>query len=146
MKNSSAICHLLSAVYRRNGQAAISFVFIIGTIMLSIGVAVAVIAMSFLNSGYGFKFSNAAMAIATAGAEDALLRLARNKDFSSTYSVPVNSYSANVAVTQNSPSSGQAKIISSATVFFQQRKIQVVVAVNGTTSEISVLSWQLLTL
>ncbi len=130
----------------RNGQTAISFVFIIGTIMLSIGVAVAVIAISFLNSGYGFQFSNAALAVATAGAEDALMRLARNKDLASTYSVPIGNYSAGVTITQNSPSSGQAKIISNATVFFQQRKIQVVVAVNSSTSEISVLSWQLLTL
>jgi len=88
------------------------------------------------------------MAVASAGAEDALMRLARNKDFSSvsSYSVPVSSSSASVTVNQNSPAAGQAKIVSSATVFFQQRKIQVVVSVDGTTGQISLISWQLLTL
>lgn len=130
------------------GQSTISFVFLVGVIILSIGVTVAVIAASFLNSGYGFQASNGAMAVATAGAEDALLRLARNKDFSSPsgYSVPIGGNSASVTVSQNSPSAGQAKIISSGTILFQQRKIQVVVSVNATSGQISVLSWQLLTL
>lgn len=133
---------------RRRGQAALSFVFLIGVIVLSIGVAVAFLANSFLNSGYGYQAANRAMADAYAGAEDALMRLARNKGFSATsaYSVPVGSDSANVTVNQNSPSSGQAKIVSSATVSFQQRKVQVVVAVDSNTGQISLISWQLLTL
>jgi len=132
----------------KRGQAALSFVFLIGVIVLSIGVAVAFLANSFLNSGYGYQAANRAMAVASAGAEDALMRLARNKDFSSvsSYSVPVSSSSASVTVNQNSPAAGQAKIVSSATVFFQQRKIQVVVSVDGTTGQISLISWQLLTL
>lgn len=132
----------------RKGQAALSFVFLIGIITLSIGVTVALLAASFLNSGYGFQSANKAMALASAGAEDALMRLARNKDFSSVspYSVPVNSDSASVTVNQNSPLSGQAKIISTATSFFQQKKIQVIVSINSTTGEISVMSWQPLAL
>ena len=88
------------------------------------------------------------MSLASAGAEDALMRLARNKDFSSvsSYSVPVGSDSASVTVNQNSPVAGQAKIVSSATVFFQQRKLQVIVSVDSTTGQISLVSWQLLTL
>ncbi len=132
----------------RNGQAALSFVFLIGVIVLSIGVAVAFLANSFLNSGYGYQAANRAMAVASAGAEDALMRLARNKDFSSvsSYSVPVGSDSASVTVNQNSPSTGQAKIVSSATVSFQQRKFQVVVSIDSTTGQVSLISWQLLTL
>ncbi len=132
----------------KRGQAALSFVFLIGVIVLSIGVAVAFLANSFLNSGYGYQAANRAMAVASAGAEDALMRLARNKDFSSvsSYSVPVGSDSASVTVNQNLPATGQAKIISSATVSFQQRKIQVVVSVDGTTGQISLISWQLITL
>ncbi|MDO8664875.1 MAG: hypothetical protein Q7K44_05045 [Candidatus Liptonbacteria bacterium] len=132
----------------RQGQAALSFVFLIGVIVLSIGVAVAFLANSFLNSGYGYQAANRAMAVASAGAEDALMRLARNKDFSSvsSYSVPVGSDSASVTVNQNSPAAGQAKIVSNATVFFQQRKIQAVVSIDSTTGQVSLISWQLLTL
>ena len=132
----------------KEGQAALSFVFLIGVIVLSIGVAVAFLANSFLNSGYGYQSANRAMAVASAGAEDALIRLTRNKDFSSVsaYSVPVGNDSASVTINQNSPAAGQAKIVSSATILFQQRKIQVVVSVDGTTGQISLVSWQLLTL
>ncbi len=132
----------------KRGQAVLSFVFLIGTIILSISLTVALLAYSFLSSGYGFQASNRAMALASAGAEDALLKLARNKDFSavSPYSVPVGNDSASVTVAQNSPVSGQAKIISTATIVFQQRKIQVVVSVDSVTGQISLFSWQLLTL
>lgn len=132
----------------RKGQAALSFVFFIGIITLSIGITVSVMASSFLNSGYGFQAANRAMAVATAGAEDALILLARNKDFSSVapYSVPVGNDTASVTVNQDSPLAGQAKIISSAIVSFRQRKIQVIASINSTTGEISIISWQLLTL
>ena len=135
-------------LHSRRGQAALSFVFLIGIMVLSIGVTVAFLAASFLNSGYGFQAANRAMAVATAGAEDALMILARNKDFTSVspYSVPVGGDSASVTVAQNSPVVGQAKIISSSSAFFQQRKIQVVVSINGTTGQATVVSWQLLTL
>ncbi|HUX35435.1 MAG TPA: hypothetical protein VMV71_00185 [Candidatus Paceibacterota bacterium] len=138
----------LSALSPRRGQAALSFVFLIGIITLSIGVTVALLAASFLNSGYGFQSANKAMSLAYAGAEDALMRLARNKDFSSVsaYSVPVGSDSASVTVNQNSPVTGEAKIISTATSFFQQKKIQVIVAINSTTGEVDVISWQSLAL
>lgn len=133
---------------KKRGQAALSFVFLIGIITLSIGVTVALLAASFLNSGYGFQSANKATALAYAGAEDALMKLARNKDFSSVspYSVPVGSDSASVTVNQNSPLTGQAKIISTATSFFQQKKIQVVVSINSTTGEVNVVSWQPLVL
>ncbi|MEK7547025.1 MAG: hypothetical protein AAB536_02500 [Patescibacteria group bacterium] len=135
-------------LFSRKCQAAISFVFLTGIIMLSIGVTVAILAASFLSSGYGFQAANKATVLGYAGVEDALMKLARNKDFSSTsaYSVPVGGDSASVTVNQNSPVSGQAKIISTATVSFQQKKIQVVVSVNQTTGQIDVVSWQFLTL
>jgi hypothetical protein len=138
--------HLLSA--GKKGQAALSFVFLVGTITLSIGVTISLLAASFLNSGYGFRASNRAMALASAGAEDALVKLARNKDFSavSAYSVPVGNDSAIVTVNQNSPSAGQANIISTAAFSFQQRKIQVIVSINNMTGEISVISWRPLVL
>lgn len=135
-------------LHSRKGQAALSFVFLIGIITLSIGVTVSLLAASFLNSGYGFRSANKAMALATAGVEDALLKLNRNKDFSavSSYSVPVNGDSASVTVNQNSPLMGEARIISTAVSFFQQRKIQVIVSISSSTGQVDVLSWQLLTL
>ncbi len=142
---------LLSTFYflpSRKGQTALSLVFLIGIVIVSIGATIAFLSSSFLSSGYGFQAANRALAIATAGVEDGLVKLIRNKDFSAgtPYSVPVDNDSATVTVTQNSPVAGQATIISSGTALFRQRKIQVIVAINSTTSEVSVISWQLLTL
>lgn len=138
----------LSLLYPRRGQAVLSFVFLIGVIIVSIGATLAFLAASFLNSGYGFQAANRALALASAGAEDGLMQLARNKDFfaATPYSVPVGSDSASVTVNQNAPVSGQATIVSSATVFFRQRKIQVIVSINGATSKVDVMSWRLLVL
>lgn len=130
------------------GQTALSFVFLIGIVIISIGITLAFLTASFLNSGYGFQAANRALAIASAGAEDGLVKLIRNKDFSAAtpYSVPVGSDSANVTIIQNSPAANQATIVSSAAIFFRQRKIQVVVSINSVTGKVDVLSWQLLTL
>ena len=130
------------------GQTALSFVFLIGVIIVSIGALLAFLAASFLSSSYGFQAANRVLAIASAGAEDGLMQLVRNKDFSAPtpYSVPVGSDSASVSVTQNTPISGQATIVSSATVLFRQRKIQVIVSVNSTNTKVDVVSWRILTL
>ncbi|GEM_PF-527351 len=130
------------------GQAALSFVFLIGVIIISIGATLAFLAASFLSSGYGFQAANRALAVASAGAEDGLVKLVRNKDFSAPtpYSVPVGNDSASVTVNQNTPASGQATIVSSATVSFRQRKIQVIVSIGSTTGKVDVVSWGLLTL
>lgn len=138
----------LAIHYSHSGQAALSLVFLIGILIISMGAGLAFLSSSFLNSGYGFQAANRALAVALAGVEDALMQLARNKDFSaaSAYTVPVGSDSASVTVTQGSPVSGQATISSSALVSFRQRKIQAVVSIDSTTGKVSVLSWQLVAL
>lgn len=147
MKITLAISHSPFAIGRR-GQATLSFVFLIGTIIISIGLTVALLAYTFLNSGYGFQAANRAMAVSLAGVEDALIKLSRNKDFSSTspYLVSVGNDQASVTVAQNSPVSGQAKIVSDSTALFQERKLQVIVSIDGATGQTNVNSWQLLTL
>ena len=118
-------------------------VFFIGGIMLVIGITMAVIAVTFIDSGYGVQASNAAEVAATAGAEDAYLQLIRNSTFAATsgYNVSSGSASAIVTVTQSSPSAGYATAISQATVNGRTRKVQVVFSVNATTGQITVVSW-----
>lgn len=132
----------------RNGQTALSFVFLVGIIIISIGAMLAFLAASFLSSGYGFQAANRALAIASAGAEDGLMQLVRNKDLSAPtpYSVPVGSDSASVTINQNTPVAGQATIVSSATVSFRKRNVQVIVSIDSTIGKVDVVSWGLLTL
>lgn len=113
-----------------------------------IGVSLTFVVLSFITSGYGFQSSNRALAVAAAGVDDAIIKLVRNKDFSaaSPYDVPVGTYTASVTVAQNTPVSGQATIVSTAAVAAYKRKIQAVVAVNPTTGQVHLISWDQLTL
>lgn len=131
----------------RRGQAALSLVFLIGGIALLVSVTIAVIAISFLNSTFAFQSANRAYANATSGAQDALLKLARDDSFSDLtgYQVPYViggclSNCAFVTVNQVDPSK-QVEIISTATVFASTRKIKVVVAIDPNNGEVSVSSW-----
>lgn len=131
----------------RRGQAALSLVFLIGGIALLVSVTIAVIAISFLNSTFAFQSANRAYANATSGAQDALLKLARNDRFSDLtgYEVPyvASGCISNCAfVTVDQVDVGkQVEIISTATVFASTRKIKVVAAIDQNNGEVSVSSW-----
>ncbi len=132
----------------RKGQAALSLVFLIGGIIILIGVTVAFLTVSFINSGFGLQASDRARATASAGVYDAMMQLVRQGTFSAAtpYTVPVGSYSASVTVTQGAPIAGEVTILSKASVSFHERDIQAVAAVNATTGLINILSWKDLTL
>lgn len=127
---------------QRTGQAVLSLIFLMGGIMVMVGLTLAFIATSFVNSAYGFQASQRAQAVASSGIYDALMRLARDKDFSDAdYSVPLGDDSASVTVTQDSPVVGQATIVSIATVSRRKRQVRAVVSRNASTSRIVVVSW-----
>lgn len=123
------------------GQSFLALILLVGIIVVAVGVTLAFLATSAVNNIYAYKAAARAQAVAQSGAEDALLQLARNVQFStSSYAVAVGSDTATVAVTQNS-SAGTATVLSTATVSGSTKKVQVVVATNATTSAMSVVSW-----
>lgn len=124
----------------RRGQATLSFVILVGGIVALIGITVAFLATSFLNVGFGFDAGERALAVARAGNDDAMLRLVRDKNFASSYDVPVGAYTASVVVTQGAPAAGQATIVSSASVAARGKKIQTVVSVSATTGQVTLVS------
>jgi len=124
------------------GQAFLSLVFLIGGIVILIAVTLAFLVNSFIDTGYGYQALTQAEGVASSGAEDALLQIDRGVFTSNTsYSVPVGSNTASVTVTLASPSTGYDTILSSATVSNRTRKVNVIVAVNASTSQASVVSW-----
>ena len=135
----------------RKGQAALSLVFLTGGIIVLIGLSLAFLAISFINSSFGFRSANKALAVASAGVNDVLLQLVRNKAFpSQSYCVPsppptppCDKGSANVTVSQNIPSSGLVTIESQATSFASRRKIKVIVSISSTTTQVNLVSWEL---
>lgn len=132
---------------KNDGQMAMSLIFLIGGIMIIIGATLTFVIVSFLNSTYGFRDSSQALSIAQSGVQDAAIQLARNKDFASSgYCVPdlgCGVGTATVSVTQNSPSSGQATIVSYAVANSRQRRIRAVVSV-ASSGKIDFLSWEIL--
>lgn len=120
-------------------------VIFIGSIIALVGLLVAFLANSFIDTGYGLADSVSAEATAMSGAQDALLQLDRNANFSYAspgYSVAVGSSTTMVVVTQNSPSAGYITIVSTATVLQHTRAVDVVVSENTLTERMSVVSWQ----
>lgn len=128
------------------GQAFLALVFLIGSIVVLIGATLAFLATSFIDTGYGYQALTQAEAVANSGVQDALIKIDRGV-FTPTcnctaYSLPVGSSTANVAVTLASPSVGYDTVLSTATVSNRTRKVNVVVAVNASTSQAAVVSWQ----
>ena len=125
------------------GQAFLALILLIGGIAVLVGLTLAPLVSSFVDTGYGYQSSVQAEAVANSGVEDALLQISRNADFfSSGYSVAAGSSTATVAVTQDSPSAGLVTILSTATVSNRTTKVNVVVAVNASTSQATVVSWK----
>jgi hypothetical protein len=126
------------------GQTFLALVFLIGGIIAFVGITLAFLATSYIDSGYGFKESIIAESAAASGAQDALLQLNRNPSFSNTsgYSLMDGSTTATITVTQNAPSAGLITILSKATTVGHVKKMNVIVAENTTTDQMSVISWQ----
>lgn len=127
----------------REGQAALSLVFLIGGIILFIGANLAFLVFAFVSSTYGFRAQNRAFMAAYGGVNDGVQQLIRNKDFSNDggYSVSYGTDSTAVTVSQNSPSAGFATIVSDATIFGRRRKLQGVASVDSTTGEVNLISF-----
>jgi uncharacterized protein (UPF0333 family) len=126
------------------GQAFLALVIFIGGIVAVAGILIAFFAASSVDTGYGVAAEFNAEAAATAGAEDALLQLDRNAQFFNTsgYTVSASSsMTATVTVTQNTPSTGLATILSVATVSGHTKKINIIVSENASTEQVSVVSW-----
>lgn len=127
-----------------NGQVFLTLAFFIGGILAVAGILIAFLALSYVNTGYGVANAFRAEAAATAGVEDGLLQLDRNAAFSNTsgYAVSASSSTtATVTVTQNTPASGLATILSVATVAGHTKKINVVVSENAATGQVNIVSW-----
>lgn len=129
----------------RRGQSFLALVIFIGSVISLVGILIAFLANSFIDTGYGLADSVSAETTAISGAQDALLQLDRNSTFSYAspgYAVTAGSSTAMVTVEQGVPSAGYVTIISRATVVEHTRTVDVVVSENASTMRTSVVSWQ----
>jgi len=122
--------------------AALPAMLFIGGIFVEIGLAGAFISFYLNLRGFGIKMSAEALAAAEAGVQDALIKIIRNKDFTSSgYDLTVGNRSANVVVCKDTcAGTGKHKITSIGSALVKRRKIEAVVNVNNTTGEVKIES------
>jgi len=128
----------------RNNKAtaALPAILLIGGIIIEIGLAGAFISYYLSQSGFGVKMSAEALAAAEAGVQDAIIKIVRNKDFTSSgYELQVGSRSANVVVCKDTCAGiGKHKITSIGSAVVKRRKLEAVINVNATTGEVKIES------
>ena len=121
------------------GQIFVALILFVGGIILLIGLTLAILEASFVDTGYGYQASVQAEAAATSGAEDALLQLDRNPGFASNgYVVAVGSSTATVSVANTA---GIITIIATAVVSNRTKKVSVTAAVSTSTNQVAVTAW-----
>lgn len=125
-----------------NATAALPAMLFIGGIIIEIALAGAFISYYLSQSGFGVKMSAEALAAAEAGIQDALIKIIRNKNFTSSgYSLTVGNRSANIVVCKDTCSgTGKHKIISTGSALTKRRKIEAVVNVDSATGEVKIES------
>jgi len=129
--------------HTHRGQSALAVTLVIGGIAILIGVTLAILAISFLNSAFGFQNANRAQAIAMSGISDAMVQFVRNKDFpSSSYCVPLGCgvNSATVTITQHSPTVSQATVSSTAAILNYTKRLQAIISIDQTTGLVTLFS------
>lgn len=133
----------------RNGVVALATVLLLGAVLSEIALAGIFVVYVSNNAGFGLRSSAAALAAAQSGIDDALLRLVRDKDYSSaSYPLSIASgSSADVAVVPSSlcGSSVNPKtvtITSVGNVGLQRRRLQGIVSVHCGIGEVRMVSLQ----
>lgn len=123
-----------------NGQTALPTILLIVGIIFEIAIGFALITYLLLTSGYGERLSAEALAASRAGLSDALIKLARDKNFTSvsSYTVDVGSRSAEVTVVNDG--AGRVTITSTGSAITRQRRVQAIYIVNQTTGKIDLES------
>lgn len=132
---------MVNYIHMRHGQTAISLILVIAGVIIAVALGIAFIVITFVNSSSGYQAATRAIAAAQSGVNDAVLRLARNKDLASgTYTLPVGADTVAVTLTTGSPAAGEVTVVADAVVLFHEKKLQAIVSVssNGQVTPIGV--------
>lgn len=133
--------HFSFPKFSRKGQSVLGLVIVIGSIVVIVGITLAFLAISFLNSVYIYDASLKARALAMSASEDALLTLTR-KALPSSGSWSYSSSSYSYTITRPAP--GQVTIVGTSTGVNQLIRKESIVnaAVDGVTGQVNSYSWQ----
>ncbi len=131
------------------GVAALTTILMIGGIAVEIIIAVTATSYLFVQSEFGSKLSSDAFLVASAGVQDATMRIVRDKSFTqSTTTLSVGSYSADVSVCKDLPCAalGKHKILSVGKAQSRRRQLEAILNVDSATGEVRLESLKELSL
>ncbi len=134
----------------KKGFIALPLIILISGIVLEVALSLALISYYLVQISFGGKSSNEALSAAQTGIDDAVIRIVRNKDFSSSYTLSIdNIKKTDVVVCSNSKTttincdtynSGKDEITSTGKFFNRNRRLRAFVNVDNEKGEISVES------
>lgn len=122
-----------------NGVAALPTILMLGFFVVDIILAVTATSYVFTEFEFGVKLSQDAYQAARAGVEDAIIKIIRDKNFTSaTTTLAVGNYSADVSVCKDLPcvAIGKHKIISLGKAQTRRRQLEVILTVDSATGEV----------
>ena len=129
-----------------NGISALPTILLISSILVEVVVVSVVLANALNNSRLNQRLATAAYSVASAGAEDAILRVIRYKncptdpECPSSYSLAVGSRTADVTITDNG--GGIIIVESVGSALSRQKKAQAILGVSPITGEVSLQSFK----
>lgn len=124
---------------KNSGVAALPTILMIGGITVEIIIALTATSYLFVESEFGSKLSSDAYLAASAGVQDAAMRIIRDKSFTqSTTTLSVGNYSADVFVCKDLPCAalGKHKILSVGKAQSRRRQLEAILNVDPTTGEV----------
>ncbi|PIT92609.1 MAG: hypothetical protein COU08_01270 [Candidatus Harrisonbacteria bacterium CG10_big_fil_rev_8_21_14_0_10_42_17] len=146
MNRESSIKNQEVSDNNKRGAVSLGTVIVLGTVILEIGVASAILVFLLTSGGYGGRLSQSAYAAAEAGMHDVLLRIARNKTFSCSGSDCgnlvvdfTNSASVDVLFMRDTPAFNQHTVIATGHAFSRNRRLEAILEVDDVTGIVHVL-------
>lgn len=116
------------------GVAALTTILMIGGISVTIIIAITATSYLFVQSEFGSKLSSDAFFAASAGVQDATIKIIRDKSFTqATTTLLVGNYSADVAVCRDLPCAalGKDKILSVGKAQSRRRQLEAILNVDS---------------
>lgn len=139
----------------RPGVAALTTVLGLALVISLMAITTGLISYFEIQIAYSQAKSQEAYLAAQSGAQDALLRISRDKTYPSatncngsysspscSYSLAVGSDTANVTVTNIDTAVGTKQIVSTGTALNRKRRIQVDLVADVTTGAVTITSWK----
>jgi hypothetical protein len=123
----------------QNGLVAMPAIVVLSIIMLAIGIAMSFSSYTQNNISFDNYKSQKAYYIAEAGIKDATMKITRNKNYNTGYSLSINSGTASIVFDESIPN--QTKITSAGSINNYTKKIQATLNVTNE-GKVTIMSWR----